>query len=224
MREPLANRGTNVAKPDLRQESFTISNYESTGNISYLAQSLNIESDNETDSASNAPTALESATDFLRRSHSTSASQLGESDRARIGAEQREYLLRWAEAQGLTSAFSTRPQDDCHRLLGLEGSVAGNEHSVVFPQSSGRVIKTTHPNKFGKAYPIVDGFPMHSNATPLEYLDRLQLSNQVSSDEVRLERVVIDQAGAMRLVTSQPLVVGAQPDDEDVHNALRDFQ
>ena len=148
---------------------------------------------------------------------------MGESDRTRIGTEQRRVLLQWAEAQRFTSTFGARPDDDYYRLLGLEGSVAGNEHSVVFPQSSGRVIKITHPDKFGKAYPIVDGIPTHSNATPLEYLDRLLLSNQVFSDEVRLERVVIDQEGAMRLITSQPLVVGTQPDDVEVHDALRDL-
>ena len=85
------------------------------------------------------------------------------------------------------------------------------------------MIKFTHRDRFGKAYPIVDGIPSHTNATPLEYINRLLLSNLVFSDDVRLERVLLDEDGTMSLATSQPLVVGTQPGEQLVHQALRDL-
>ena len=83
-----------------------------------------------------------------------------------------------------------------------------------------RVYKITYANRFGKAYPRIDGQPTFQDATPLEYLVRLLLCNEVFGDEIRLEQVVLDDEGDVRVVTSQPLIVGAQPTEAEVHSYL----
>lgn len=95
---------------------------------------------------------------------------------------------------------------------------------MIFPEvESDPVIKITHADCFGKAYPRVDGIPKHCDATPLEYFTRQLLSNEVFSDDVRLERVILDLEGAIRVVTTQPFVVGTQPQQNEVHDAMRDL-
>ena len=47
-------------------------------------------------------------------------------------------------------------------------------------------------------------------ATPSEYLDRLDLQNQIFNDDIRLERVVL-RNGKPIIVTSQPFIKGVAP-------------
>ena len=47
-------------------------------------------------------------------------------------------------------------------------------------------------------------------ATPSEYLDRLDLQNQIFNDDIRLERVVL-KSGKPVIVTSQPAIKGNHP-------------
>jgi hypothetical protein len=47
-------------------------------------------------------------------------------------------------------------------------------------------------------------------ATPSEYLDRLELQNQIFHDDIRLERVVVKN-GKPIIVTSQPAIKGTAP-------------
>ena len=83
-----------------------------------------------------------------------------------------------------------------------------------------RVIKVTHPDRFGKAYPRIGGQTVYQEATPLEYLVRLGVCNEAFGDDVRLEQVMIDSDGAMRVVTSQPSVFGIHPETSDLHRHL----
>lgn len=82
------------------------------------------------------------------------------------------------------------------------------------------MFKVTHPDCCGKAYPRVEGKPVYRDATALEYLTRLLLCNELLGDEIRLEQVMIDPAGAFRIVTSQPLIVGKHPTDRNIHRGL----
>ena len=143
--------------------------------------------DDEADSRKDARNPLESAAAYLRVDRGASAPELGGSDRARIGAEQRERLIEWAGLNGRLSDARAEGGDDFCGYLQLEGLVAGNEHAVIFPEvESDPVIKITHADCFGKAYPRVDGIPKHCDATPVEYFTRQLLSNEVFSDDVRL--------------------------------------
>jgi hypothetical protein len=83
-----------------------------------------------------------------------------------------------------------------------------------------RIWKTTYPNRFGKAYPRIEGQPTFQDATPLEYLVRLLLCNEVFGEDLLLEQVVVDDQHTVRVVTSQPLIVGTQPAEAEVHRYL----
>jgi Serine/Threonine/Tyrosine Kinase found in polyvalent proteins len=57
--------------------------------------------------------------------------------------------------------------------------------------------------------------PYIREATPLEYLSRLQLFNRTFRDLIEVVGV-IDQAGKEAIVTSQPRIKGGYADDEQV--------
>lgn len=61
---------------------------------------------------------------------------------------------------------------------------------------------------------------MYCAATPLEYLTRLLLCNQAFGDDLRLEQVVLDNRDAMRVITSQPTIIGVHPLEPDLHAHL----
>ena len=82
------------------------------------------------------------------------------------------------------------------------------------------MIKLTHPDRFGKAYPRIGGQTVYREATPLEYLVRLGVCNEAFGDDVTLEQIMIDESRAVRVVTSQPSVFGIHPDTEHLHRHL----
>jgi hypothetical protein len=145
-------------------------------------------------------------------------------DRARERAEQRELLIEWARQHGRLA--DTRSEGDqsyrglLQAFLQTRSDLAGNEHVVVLSAEEGRVYKITYPDRFGKAYPRITGQPTFQDATPLEYLVRLLLCNEVFGDDLSLEQVVIDQQHTVRVVTSQPLIIGTQPAEVNVHRYL----
>lgn len=47
------------------------------------------------------------------------------------------------------------------------------------------------------------------DATPLEYLDRLALQNEVFEDDIRLESLAIELEG-LAILTTQPFICGGQ--------------
>ena len=47
-------------------------------------------------------------------------------------------------------------------------------------------------------------------ATPSEYLDRLNLQNQIFNDDIRIERIVANN-GKPIIITSQPFIKGGSP-------------
>jgi hypothetical protein len=111
-------------------------------------------------------------------------------------------------------------EDWCRGLLEVSGWVAGNEHTVVVRPDDRRVLKLTHPDRFGKAYPRIGGQTVYQEATPLEYLVRLQVCNEAFGDDMRLEQVMLDAEGAVRVITSQPSIFGIHPETEDLHRHL----
>jgi hypothetical protein len=84
----------------------------------------------------------------------------------------------------------------------------GGEHQVYFHKSKQRYIKATLLER-----QLGYGIALGSNsrgATPAEYLDRLDLQNQIFNDDIRLERVVLKN-GKPIIVTSQPAIKGIAP-------------
>lgn len=144
---------------------------------------------------------------------------MGGFDREFVRSEQRERLIRWADEHG----FLTTPesgQEAYRGLLHASDWISGNEHTVVLAPEEARVFKITHTDRFGKAYPRVAGLAVYREATPLEYLTRLLLCNHAFGDDLRLEQVLLDENRAVRVVTSQPIIVGTHPLEADLHRQL----
>ena len=129
----------------------------------------------------------------------SAASDIGaraaEVKRARPGASdysaQFESLVDFAQERGF---YETR-------LIREPKFGSGNEHEVWYDEDSSRIIKATYPNKFG--FTIGAG----RDATPVQYLDRLALQNEVFGDEICVEGVA-NELGRIRIVTSQPYIEG----------------
>jgi hypothetical protein len=99
-------------------------------------------------------------------------------------ARQSKRLEEFAVGRGLI--LRPRPVR-CHAF--------GKEHQVWFGNSF--VKKATFPGRFGSS---LDGL-----ATPLEYLRRWSLSNEIFGDDARLDGVVRAAEG-LRVVISQPFI------------------
>ncbi len=84
----------------------------------------------------------------------------------------------------------------------------GGEHQVYFHKRKQRYIKATLLER-----QLGYGIALGSNsrgATPSEYLDRMDLQNQIFNDDIQLERIVIKN-GMPVIVTSQPAIKGGSP-------------
>jgi hypothetical protein len=84
----------------------------------------------------------------------------------------------------------------------------GGEHQVYFHRAKQRYLKATLLER-QLGYGIALGSHVRG-ASPSEYLDRLDLQNQIFDDDIRLERVVI-KAGKPVIVISQPAIKGEHP-------------
>lgn len=104
------------------------------------------------------------------------------------------------------------------------------EHEVRFREDDRRVVKKTWPGTFGM---IPEWFPdgwRPGSASPLDYLQRFILHNQLFQDDVQLEGVILSDKpstlieaveGGCSLVISQRWLVAADP--ENPHPSLEDI-
>lgn len=89
------------------------------------------------------------------------------------------------------------------------------EHEVVFDHRNQTVIKITLPGFYGNTLRFRDGAIGLGPATPLEYLDRWALSNELFEDESSVLGLVQNAAGP-RIAVAQPLAVGQRPEREEI--------
>lgn len=68
---------------------------------------------------------------------------------------------------------------------------------------------------FDEAWDEMVPRPCSRGALPLEYLDRLQLANELFGDDIQLLGIIEGPAG-MQVVTSQPTVCGEPPLQEEI--------
>jgi hypothetical protein len=134
---------------------------------------------------------------------------------------ERNILLVWAREEGLT--FPAKA------YLSYELTTHG-EHHVFYEIILERYFKVTHglnPDaggfaltvdtdfRVGKKTQCYIGVPFVREATPFEYLSRLQLFNRTFTDFIDFAGV-IDEPGKVAIVTSQPFVPGEASTDEEV--------
>ncbi len=169
---------------------------------------------------------METDTTSAPSPHEHSGSDLGGSDREFGAAAQAADVARgiFAAVERLShgAARSAEPVEaqqsfqDAARALGpirafpqLERlpDDAGQEHSVWLDENGLRLWKATHACMFG----IVAGQARRS--TPMDYLERIILCNEVFGFPWSIEGVWEDPFGRIRIVTTQPVIQG-QPGSE----------
>ena len=112
----------------------------------------------------------------------------------RIEVEQ-VRLVQWAKENGKLGPGRRLPPEFRR----------GGEHLVYFHEHDQRCLKATLLER-QKGYGIALGSFDHG-ATRSEYLDRLDLQNQIFNDDIQLERVVLIN-GKPVVLTSQPFIMG----------------
>ena len=87
------------------------------------------------------------------------------------------------------------------------GMKGGAEHDVLHDPATGTILKFTKPSKAAYVVDFDLGTPRMAAATPLDYLERLRLQNELFADSIRFVGLGGDAAGR-RIVTRQQIVEG----------------
>jgi hypothetical protein len=146
------------------------------------------------------PNLVRAALDFVSRSASPDGGASGTPTISRQKAD----LRQWAQSAGLLLTPDSLP------TIPVRG---GQEHDLYHDTSTDRYFKVTRNGVFGLSPSIElalvssaeDARRFHLwEATPLEYLDRLDLHNQIVPQLNQLEGILVQADGDMAIVTSQP--------------------
>ena len=98
--------------------------------------------------------------------------------------------------------------------LNLPPDEEGNEHQVWFLPEESRFIKVTWPDFFGLS--VLYRQDEDSHASPIAYLERWQLHNELFGDNVEFVGVLMEGT-KMRLVIQQPAIEGIPASVEHIH-------
>ncbi len=152
----------------------------------------------------------------IRAFRATESSGVGFAREIRSDREA-ESLARWADAKGVLTTESRAPQPD---------ELTGGEHFVTLDDSNGIVEKATHPGKFGLAADLEMIHPRGSrskpritaglvDATPEEYLMRMNWQNEIFGDDVQIMGAVKYPQG-LSVLTTQPFYNGRRTEQPDI--------
>jgi Serine/Threonine/Tyrosine Kinase found in polyvalent proteins len=95
----------------------------------------------------------------------------------------------------------------------------GNEHQVWFQQDSQTYLKATWPNFFGLL--VIHRPHEEHKASPIAYLERWHLHNEIFGDQVEFLGALESDAG-LRLLIRQPAIAGNPATDEQIRNFFTD--
>ncbi len=95
----------------------------------------------------------------------------------------------------------------------------GNEHQVWYLPDCELVLKATWPNFFGLL--VVHRPHEEPKASPIAYLERWQLHNEVFGDQVVFQGALESDTG-LRLLIRQPAIAGTPATDEQIRNFFTD--
>jgi len=91
----------------------------------------------------------------------------------------------------------------------------GNEHQVWFAPDSHSYLKATWPDFFGMR--VVHRHDEDPKASPIAYLERWSLHNEIFGDRVEFLGV-LETDGQLRLLISQPAISGTPATLEQIHD------
>jgi hypothetical protein len=111
-------------------------------------------------------------------------------------AEERKLFL------GNSGAELDRPPDD-----------EGNEHQVWFIEDRTAVLKATWPDFFGKL--VIYSSSDNPNASPIGYLERWHLHNEIFGDSVEFVGALKTEEG-LRLIIRQPAIAGTPATESQI--------
>lgn len=95
----------------------------------------------------------------------------------------------------------------------------GNEHQVWFQQESQSYLKATWPGFFGLL--VIHRPHEEHKASPIAYLERWDLHNEIFGDQVIFLGALETEAG-LRLVIRQPAIAGEPATDEEIRSFFTD--
>lgn len=134
--------------------------------------------------------------------------------------------LRPSGADGQIDEWSVY-DESFRRLVGWAGDNAclfeglqpliegGREHDLTFIEESRTWLKFTKPAAAGYVVSFDFGAPMLEPALPLEYLERLQLQNEIFADRISFVGMAGERHRA-RIVTRQPHIRGEHATPNDI--------
>lgn len=172
--------------------------------------------------------AIGDAAENIRRiSGTTQTLDSGRSPERADLAKQRSALVKWAGENGLLihslpKEFEPRSKPEVGEEWNPNEDPSGSEHDVFLDPKSHRVVKITKSydglNHGFSPKVAFDGYDLSDGST-LDYLQRLQNSNELFGDDVRLHAVLSDGHG-VKIVTSQPDISGNKASHEDIKTAM----
>lgn len=95
----------------------------------------------------------------------------------------------------------------------------GNEHQVWFEADSETYLKATWPDFFGLL--VIHRPDEEPNASPIAYLERWHLHNELFGDQVTFLGVLRSNFG-LRLLVRQPAIAGVPATLEEIHRFFTD--
>ena len=133
---------------------------------------------------------------------------------------ERDALLEWARSSGCVldgGEYLSRVQD------------GGAEHAVFLDEERELVFKITRrfgltagtDFRIGKRTQKYLAVPFVRQATPLEYLERIVLFNEVFGDDIRLVGVIAEPEPA--IVTTQPVIRGRDASPAEIVTFMADL-
>lgn len=98
----------------------------------------------------------------------------------------------------------------------------GREHDVFFQSETGRWVKYTKPGLAGFTVDWEEsGRPFLRNASPSEYLERLQRQNELFVDGIEFAGMWREGRGGWRIRTTQPDVPGRRATMEEISEGMK---
>lgn len=124
----------------------------------------------------------------------------------------------YAEELGIFRDYATQaglilssPPEELNRPPDEEG----NEHQVWFQQDSETYLKATWPDFFGLL--VIHRPHEEQKASPIAYLERWHLHNELFGDQVEFLGAIQTEAG-LRLLILQPAIAGVPATDAQIHH------